>query len=319
MLDVSIIIVNWNSTDYVRECVQSIYDNATALTVEVIVVDNASTDNGINELVQLYPGLKLYKLLENAGFSRANNAGSTIAQGKALLFLNPDTKVLGCAIRDMWQGLRTLPQAGLVGCKLLNSDLSIQTSCIQRFPTVLNQIFDIDILKRISGTARLSGTYPLFQEKAVPTEVEVVSGACLMIRRDAFEQVGMFSTDYFMYAEDVDLSYEVRRLGLKNYYIPSATVIHYGGGSSRKRQANQWAAVMQRNSLLRFCLKKRGRHYANLYRVSVAFTACVRIALVGAAYLLSFPPRVRRELASVLRKWWAILRWSLGRSPVSSQ
>lgn len=311
MVDVSIIIVNWNSTDYLRACVDSIYGNASDLTLEVIVVDNGSSDNSLASLLEQYPAIISCKLPENVGFSKANNAGYRVSQGKTLLFLNPDTKIVGNAIQEMSECLWSIPEAGLVGCKLLNDDLSIQTSSIQRFPTILNQALDIDILKRASERAKLWGMYPLFQTMSTPTEVEVISGACLMIRRDAFVGAGLFSTDYFMYAEDVDLCFEIRRIGRKSYYVPSATVIHYGGGSSGKRQGGKWAAIMQRKSLLHFCIKTHGRYYGRLYRVTVALAASIRIALLGVAYLISFPTQIRHEVGGSCVKWCAILRWSL--------
>ena len=253
-MDLSIIIVNWNWIAYLRECVASVYEHTRDLLFETIVVDNASLAGDADLLELQLPGITVIKSVENLGFGGANNLGFRHSTGKYILFLNPDTKLVSSAINSMVQGVRELPDAGILGCKLLNTDLSIQTSCIQTFPTIANQLLDSDWLRERWPNSRLWGTKPLFSNTGLPTKVEVVSGACMLVRRDVFEQVGLFTDDYFMYAEDLDLCYKTERAGYPNYYMGTASVIHHGGKSSNPESATR----MKWRSITQFCEKPAG-------------------------------------------------------------
>jgi GT2 family glycosyltransferase len=317
MPDVSIIIVNWNSLEWLRDCLSSVYATTESLDFEVVVVDNASADAEALRIQELFPHVKVVCSEENLGFARANNLGVREAKAAYLLFLNPDTKILGPAIDTMLGQLKSLPQAAIIGCTLLNADGSIQTSCIQRFPTIANQVFDVEYLRLRWPHWKIWGISPLFSSGIEPAEVEVISGACLMIRRDFFEQEGGFDTRYPMYAEDADLCYRVRQQGGKAFYVSEARVIHYGGGSSR-RQGSQWATVMQRRGILRFFRATRGTPYALAYRAAMGASALCRLA----AYALLYPFRGAAYEARVLHsdsgKWLGVLKWAIGFEPVAS-
>ena len=315
--DLSIIIVNWNSAAFVRRCLSSIYANSGAMTVEILVVDNASFD-GCDELVQNeFPAVRFIQNPENQGFARANNLGFSHASGRNLLFLNPDTEVVGPALETLLSVLQATPDVGIVGARLLNSDGSIQTSCIQRFPTILNQALDIEWLHLRYPKCPLWNIGPLFEGSESPVSVDAVSGACLMIERGVFEEVGQFTTDYFMYAEDVDLCWKVKRLGRNNYYVGRAEVVHHGGQSTLAKPESNFSNVMMRESSLKFLLASRGRAYAGAYRFTTALAAVVRLAMTGAALLLTAGRFRRLVLARALSKWTAILRWALGVTPLS--
>ena len=218
LMDLSIIIVNWNSAEYLRKCLISLYKNVKQLKFEIIVVDNASYD-GCEELIRKnFPDVLFIQSSHNLGFAKANNIGFKNCSGRNALFLNPDTEVVGPAINKMHLHLLSIPDSGALGCKLINTDLSIQTSCIKAFPTILNQALDIDYFKKVFPNMRIWGMKPLFNECLYPQEVDVVSGACIMVKRNAFEEVGMFSQDYFMYSEDVDLCYKIRGKGYRIHY-----------------------------------------------------------------------------------------------------
>jgi GT2 family glycosyltransferase len=306
--DLSIIIVNWNSVNYLRECLASIYANCEGLRYEVIVVDNASPQRDIDQLAAEFRAMILVKSAANLGFAGANNLGFRHSSGKHLLFLNPDTQILGRAIQTILSHAKELPRAGIVGCKLLNTDGSTQTSCIQRFPTILNQALDVEFLQLRWPQVRLWGIAPLFADKPAAAKVEVVSGACMMVGREVFQRVGGFSEDYFMYAEDLDLCYKVMKGNFDNYYIGDAEVIHHGGKSSGQREVNQWATQMKFRSILHFCKKTRGPVYAGLFRLSLAVTAFCRLVLIAVV----FPFVKAATLKSVFSKWRAVLRIALG-------
>jgi GT2 family glycosyltransferase len=310
-LELSIIIVNWNSKDYVRKCVQSINANARGIDLEVVVVDGASFDGCGEMLAREFPDVRFIQCEKNVGFARANNLGFEQARGDQLLFLNPDTEIIGDAINVLLQALARMEGAGIVGAKLLNTDGSVQTSCVQAFPTILNQLLDAEVLRKAFPKHSFWGMAPLFSGDASPEPVQVLSGACLMMHRAVFVQVGRFSEEYFLYAEDLDLCYKVSRAGLKNYYVPGASIIHHGGGSSQPDRST-FSDVMMRESVFRFLTKVRGKSYSTGYRLSLALSALGRLLLLA----LLFPVKlVRGEMAAAsgsFRKWMAILKWTLG-------
>lgn len=309
-VELSIIFVNWNSEEYLRESIASIYEHTHGVLFEIIVVDNASRAGSLDAIIQQFTDIMVIKSPENVGFARANNLGFKQSSGKYLLFLNPDTKFVNPAINIMLKQLRSLPDAGIAGSTLLNDDLTVQTSCIQNFPTILNQILDFETLRRRWPHWPLWGMSALVSNSSEPVAVEVISGACIMIKRDVFEGAGFFSRDYFMYAEDVELCYRVQQLGWKCYLAGDARVIHHGGGSSHKK-ANQWAAVTQRQAIFQFCRKTRGPRYALLYRIATGVAAVGRLMLV--LVLLPFDTAPEgRNLHSTFRKWSAIFKWAFG-------
>lgn len=311
MPQLSIIIVNWNSKDYLQKCLQSISANTRGISVEIIVVDGASFDGCGEMLAREFPEVRFVQSNKNVGFAKANNLGFEQSQGDYVLFLNPDTEVVGEAINTLHDFLEKNGDVGIVGAKLLNTDGSVQTSCIQMFPTILNQLLDAEILRRAFPRLSFWGIAPLFSADKKPAAVEVISGACLMLTRAVFEKIGRFSDDYFLYAEDLDLCYKTHQTGLKNYYVPEAVITHHGGGSSRQTQS-VFSTVMMRESVYRFLKKFRGGFYGAAFRASVMLGALVRLVLL----LVLFPIRLVRgevEIArDAIRRWAAILKWTCG-------
>lgn len=315
-MDLSIILVNWNSSAYLEKCIDSISKETKGVDYEIIVVDNGSFDIVVERIKSLFTKVFFVQSDENLGFARANNLGYQYSSGENLLFLNPDTEVVGKAISILLWRLNSLPDGGAIGCRLVNSDMSIQASCIQRYPRVLNQLLDIEYLRRLTSNAKIWGTKPLFQNDGRVSEVEVISGACLMVKRKIFERVGLFSNDYFMYCEDVDLCYKIENAGYKKYYTPEATVVHYGGGSTTKID-NRWHYdVLKRESILRFFRKTRGEVPSVFYRGSMMVASASRLPLIKLPLLLTVLFKSdglkNKVLLARLYKWKGILRWSLG-------
>lgn len=303
MTDLSIVIVNWNSTPYLLKCVESIYEHTRNVAFEIIVLDNCSPDNDVDLVRIQFPEVVLIRNPENIGFARANNLGFQASRGEVMVFLNPDTTLVSSAFDLMLKELRALPSAGAVGCTLLNGDMSIQTSAIQTFPTILNQLLDINLIRNRYPAARLWNIEPLFAGSPQAREVEVISGACLMLRREVFAQVGMFSEDYFMYAEDLDLCFKIAQAGFVNYYLPQGRIIHYGGKSSNPTRAT----AMKWKSNLHYFAKHRGFGYLLLFRIAMTFSALLRLALIILWAVVS--PRARGEAGRFrLLKWWLILK-----------
>lgn len=317
-IELSIIIVNWHSSRYVRQCLKTIRDHFRNIPHEIIVVDNASYD-GCDELIEKeYPWVKYIQSERNHGFARANNLGVESAQGELLLFLNPDTEILDSALSNLMEVMRATPDAGIAGGKLLNSDLSVQTSCIQRFPTLVNQLLDIDLLRAKYPGHPLWGTGPLYDGSDQPVAVEVISGACIMIKRDVFEKVGRFSTDYFMYTEDIDLCHKVRRAGYKAYYCPKAQIVHHGGGSSSQQGDHSFGDVMMRESIYRYLCKTRGTLYASLYKATMIPAALVRLLALAMAAKIPVNDETRAErIANAKHRWKKKILWAAGIEKIS--
>ena len=309
--DVSIIIVNWNSCKLLRSCVASIFEHSRETTYEVIVIDNASFDGSREIIAADFPGVQFIQSDTNLGFARANNSCVAVAKSRNLLFLNPDTEMLEGALRRLLDVIDQRPEAGIVGARLLNPDLSVQIDSIRAFPSLLNQLLEFHWLKTTFPRLSLWGMRPLFEDSKEPSPVEAVSGACLMIKRKVFEQVGGFGEQYFMYSEDVDLCYKVQRAGFATFFVPGAQVIHYGGQSSALRPVSQFAAVLIRESRFQFLRQARGSVYALAYRSITALVAMGRLAVL--IVLWPFVSLLRSvQLGKTINKWVRILRWSLG-------
>ena len=311
-MDLSIVIVNWNSADFLDQAVTSLKANVLGLTYEIVVIDSGSFDGSGEMLGRNHPAVRFIQSAANLGFGRANNKAVSRTRGRVLLFLNPDTLVMTDAVQSMYHALVATTGGGIFGPQLLNEDGTIQQTCIRAFPTLLNQVLDSNLLRTRFPGSRLWGTAHLHESGRQPVRVDAVSGACLMIKRAQFDAIGGFSSDYFMYGEDMDLCMKANRAGLGVYYLAMAAVIHFGGKSSAKAQANTFSAVMRVESQWRFFRKHQSAAYAAGYRASMFAAGALRV--IG--LLCYWPLQVLRDGAwappTAVGKWCARLRWSLG-------
>jgi GT2 family glycosyltransferase len=312
LMDLSIIIVNWNSADYLKDCLLSIIHETRDVNYEIIVVDNASYDAAGDIIKKEFPSVKFIQSHENGGFARANNIGFKQSSGRNLLFINPDTRVIGSAINVMLSYLESIPDVGAVGCKLLYSDLSLQLHSVQPYPTIFNQLFDIDFFKNRYPKWKLWGIRPLVDNSGSPERVEVVPGTCIMVKREIFEEVGLFSEDYFMYAEDIDLCYKINHTGSKVYFISGAEVVHHGGASSRNGQVSFFQTVLMRESVYNFILKTKGKATALTYRMAMSIAAIAHFLLLTGALPWMRWNGQRETVHQTFAKWKKVLRWSVG-------
>lgn len=313
-VQISIIIINWNSANYLRSCLRSLYACVQNVEFETIVVDNGSFD-GCETLIRTeFPKVTFVQSRRNLGFAKANNLGYSKAAGDMLLFLNPDTEIVGWAVHEMFSFLLNTPVAGAVGCRLLNSDLSWQTSCVQAFPTIANQVMDVERLRMLFPRLKLWGIKSVLESETTAAEVDVLCGACLMVKRKVFEAIGLFSEDYFMFGEDVDLCYKVKRAGFGVYYLNGCEIIHHGGRSSSRQENSFFSVLAMKESRMIFFRKTRSHFYAYLYRCAMLMTSICRIVLI--CLIWPVPERFlpTTNLNYALRKWLTVLRWSIGGS-----
>lgn len=309
-MDLSIVIVNWNSAEFLQKCLQSVCASVHDLDYEIVVIDNGSFDEGCEIVRTHFPSVRFIQCANNLGFSGANNLASQACTGRNLLFLNPDTEIVGDGLQTLVSFLDGMPQAGIAGPKLLNTDLSLQTSCIQRFPSIFNQLLDSEALRNMFPLAGVWGTAPLRDDSAA-AKVDVIVGACLMIKTKVFAEIGGFHSGYFMYAEDVDLCFSSREAGWESFYVPSARVVHHGGKSSDNQSQNHFAAVVMRESVWKFFLRKRGVVYAVLFRCASALAALGRIGLLALTLGFSGSEQLPSRRVA-LRRWTKLLRWAVG-------
>jgi len=303
-MKLSILIVNWNSKDYLRQCLDSIRRTCDPCATQVVVVDGGSFDGCAEMLAHEYPEVGFVQSPENIGFGRSNNLGFCKVTGEALLLLNPDTELRPGAVAVLLENLMLLPMAGLIGARLLNADESLQLTSVHPLPTPWNVALDSAWMRR--RWWRRSGP----AAGAAAQEVAAVSGACMMLRAETFRRLGGFDPQYFMYAEDMDLCCKIRRGGMRIYHAPQAEVIHHGGCSSRG-QFSKFPVVMIREALRVYMLSNHGRFHAAMYQFLMAISATLRLLALASSWLpASASTRAARRLSML--KWWTVLRWSLG-------
>jgi hypothetical protein len=310
-IDLSIIIVNHNSSEYVKACIRSIREKTSTIRFETVVVDNASFDGCGERLASEYPDIIFVQSQSNLGFGGANNLGARHSKAQVLLFLNPDTELKNRSLNLLFDRFNKLEQPGVVGCRLLNRDGSLQSSCVQAFPTIVNQLVGAELLRRLFPKAKVWGTAALYADEGDSSEVEAISGACMMMKREVYDLVGGFSPEYFMYGEDLDLCYKVQRAGYRNYFIGDAVIVHYGGGST-KQSLNNFFSVMMRESVFRFLIKFHGRLYGNCYRIGMCGSAVIRLVILGLVFPVWCAIGRVKGWRFVFRKWLGILQWGIG-------
>lgn len=245
MLDLGVVIVNYNVRDLLRDCLAAVYDSRGDFTFEVCVVDNGSSDGSADRVAAEFPQARLIRA-ENKGFAAGNNLGLRAfgfgdpAAGvpRYALLLNPDTVVPPSAFADMLAFIEARPQAGAVGPRLVRSDGSLDRACRRSFPTPEVAFYRLFGLGRLFPRSRRFGRYNLtYLPPDVTTEVDSVVGAFMLLRGQALAQVGLLDERYFMYAEDLDLCYRLKQRAWQVWYNAGVTVLHYKGQSSRQRSA----------------------------------------------------------------------------------
>jgi N-acetylglucosaminyl-diphospho-decaprenol L-rhamnosyltransferase len=276
MPKISIIILNWNTRDLLAQCLDSIEQHKDTLQLEIIVVDNASTDGSQAMLKENYPQIRLITNNQNVGFAKGNNQAMQLAQGDYFLLWNSDTFATPGAIQSLLALAEKEPRAAIVGAQLWNADKSFQAS-YSPFP---NQWREFLILTGM-GRRLLGHAYPSLgpDEEKGPQIVDYVEGACLLVRRQAFQDVGGFDEGYFMYAEEVDWCYTMAKHGWQVWYQPEARVIHLGGASSADRRTHREADLYR--SRIRFFRKHYGSRSAQLLKIQIYISAALKNVIHG--------------------------------------
>jgi hypothetical protein len=303
-LDVSIIIVSWNTREILRDCLKSVYEQTQGISFEVILVDNASSDGTVSMVRTEFPQVLLTANKDNRGFAAGNNQGFEQARGRYILMLNPDTVVLDQAITKTIRYTDAHPEAGVVGCRVLWPDMRRQNSCF-RFHSV-GQI-------ALSSLAFFR-EHPFFQwpilhpdrylnrDFSLEQDVDVVAGCFFLFPRQVLLEVGKLDEDFFIYGEEAEFCHRVHRAGWRVRYFPGAQIIHLYGGSSN--QVFHEMSVAKRLAALLFMHKTRGFIHAWLGNVIMLFGALLRMPL----WLIQSLVRRNQKGRNAMRSKWQICK-----------
>lgn len=280
-MDLSVIILNYNTKDLLQKCLESVFSSRTDFQIEVIVSDNGSTDGSIEMIKNRFPQVKLTENNANLGFSAGNNVGIRQALGRLVLLLNTDTEVRLNTLDLSIKYMDSHPEAGVMGCKVLLPDGKLHEASRRRFPNPVNAFLRLFGLRRFSN----------YNYKNIPIdremEVDSVVGAFLMIRRSVIDKIGLLDEEFFMYGEDLDWCWRVKEAGFKVMYYPGAEITHYLYGSSA---AVAFRSVRWAHSAMKIFYRK---HYAA--ENNWLFNQLVYLGIGGRMYLVIFVNIFRRN------------------------
>ena len=235
MPELSVIIVNYNVRPFLERALESIFTALEGIPSEVFVVDNGSGDGSVHMVRMKFPSVRLIENEENVGFARANNQALREVKGKMVCLINPDTLVREDTFKVCMDYLKTHSNVGVVGCKILNSDGTLQLSCRRSFPMPWVAFTKMVGLSRVFPRSRIFGRYNMtYLDPDETTEVEAISGSFMMVRRRIVNEVGYLDEDFFMYGEDLDWCYRIGRAGWKIVYLPQTWIIHHKGQSTQE-------------------------------------------------------------------------------------
>ena len=297
---ISIVIVSWNTARFLENCLASILANPPTSPFETWVVDNASTDDSPRMVREKFPQVQLIENRENVGFARANNQAIQRCAGKYVLLLNPDTLVESGALQALVDFLDKRPEAGAAGARILNPNRSLQISS-HPCPTLSRELWRLFHLDRLSPYAE----YPLTKWKTERArEVDVLMGACLLLRKEVLDQVGFLDEDYFMYSEEVDLCYRIQRAGWRLYWVPQAEIVHFGGQSTQQVPTEMFLNLYQ--SKIKYFRKHYGWLAAHIYKLILRVAALSRLVLAPFV-IFEHSSRRQKHLTLVDHYWRLVL------------
>lgn len=299
-LNLSIIIVNWNTRDLLAQCLHAVYEHPPVGEFEVLVVDNASSDDSVAMVRNRFPQAVLIENSSNPGFAVGNNQAIEQCTGRYVLLLNPDTVVLPRALQSLLMFMDDHPSAGAAGSMLLNPDGSLQPSC-HPAPTLSRELWRL---------FHMDAVYPLALYRMadwpadVPRAVDTVQGASLIVRREVIEQVGALDESYFMYSEEVDWCRRIRQAGWQIYWVPQSQVVHFGGQSTR--QAAEAMFLQLYRAKLQYFRKHYGPGYSALYKGELYAASVARLMLTPLAWLVQ--PAHSDQYATLARHYSGLIR-----------
>jgi len=278
-MELSVIIVNYNVRAYLEQCLRTVQEAMKGIDGDVFVVDNQSTDGSVEMVRAKFPGVKLIANTENVGFSRANNQAIRASAAKYVVLLNPDTVVGEDVFQSVVRFMDAHPKAGGLGVKMIDGRGAFLPESKRGLPTPAVAFYKIIGLTRIFPHSKIFGRYHLghlAENEAAP--IEILSGACMFLRKKTLDEVGLLDESFFMYGEDIDLSYRITLGGYENWYYPAARIIHYKGESTKKSSVNY--VFVFYNAMAIFAQKHFTRRKMNI--LSVLINGSIYLSATGA-------------------------------------
>ena len=277
-MDLSVIIVNYNVKFFLEHCLHSVCKSLEGIDGEIIVIDNNSVDGSCQMINEKFSHVRLIENKENLGFSKANNQGIRISKGKYVLILNPDTVVQENTFRKCFAFMELHAKAGSLGVKMIDGTGNFLPESKRSLPTPLVSFSKIFGLSALFPKSKIFGRYHLgFLDNDKINKVEILSGAFMFIRKSVLDQVGMFDETFFMYGEDIDLSYRIILAGYDNYYFPETAIIHYKGESTKKGSINY--VLIFYKAMIIFARKHFSPRYAWLYSLLINLAVYLRASV----------------------------------------
>jgi len=284
-MKLSVVIVNYNVRHFLEQCLHSVEKAIAGIETEVFVVDNHSVDGSNGMVLQKYPWVKLIANKQNVGFSKANNQAIRQASGEFVLLLNPDTVVEEGTFSKVIAFMDNNPDAGGLGVKMIDGRGHFLPESKRGLPTPWVAFYKIFGLSAMFPRSKRFGKYHLsYLDPSQTHQVDVLAGAFMLLRKEALDKVGILDEDYFMYGEDIDLSYRITQGGYKNYYFPDTTIIHYKGESTKKGSLNY--VRMFYNAMIIFARKHFTRSYAGFFSFFIHLAIYFRAGLAAISRLV---------------------------------
>lgn len=269
-MEIAVVIVNYNVKYYVEQCIRSVFRASKGLRVAVYVVDNCSSDGSIDYLSKRFPTVHFMANKTNSGFSSANNLAIKYAQSDYVALVNPDTLLSETVFRDCLELMHADAEVGGIGVKMFGADGSFAYESRRGFPSPATSFYKITGLSQLFPYSKRFGRYYMrFLDKNAKSPIDILSGAFMFLRRKTLNEVGLLDEQFFMYGEDVDLSYRITKGGYKNYYLPTP-ILHYKGESTKKN-STRYVKVFYQAMLIFF--RKHFPHY------TIGFSLLIKMAI----------------------------------------
>jgi GT2 family glycosyltransferase len=317
-IDVSVIIVSWNTCNLLCDCLRSIYEQTSEITFEVIVIDNASGDKSAQMVQKEYPQVILLENSNNRGLAAANNQGIAVAKGRYVLLLNSDTMICDRAIEKSVKYADSRARAAVVGCQVWKNQDVVQMTCF-RFPSLMNLFLRFSGLARIFKYNRFFGReMMLWWRRDNERKVDVVSGMFMLVRRGAIETVGLMDEAYFMYYEETDWCYRFAQAGWERLFWPGTHIIHVNGGDHSTKQVALPMFIQLQKSQLIFFRKNHGvySYWVARFLLALIFAQRVFLWTLILSYRRLLGKDVDQDRAQRLNFWLAFKFYLCGCEPV---